>query len=34
MSAVKQLIPPQPAPPVEGFRWTGMQVLGAALLGF
>jgi polar amino acid transport system permease protein len=34
MSEVKEFIPPQPAPPSVGFRWTGLQVLGAVLLSF
>lgn len=32
MSAVSELIPPQPAPPEALRRWTGMRVLGAVLL--
>jgi hypothetical protein len=28
------LIPPQPRPPVRPFRWTGLRILGATLLGF
>ena len=33
MSVANELIPPQPAPPVPAFRWTGLRILGAALLG-
>jgi polar amino acid transport system permease protein len=33
MSAVNELIPPQPPPPVTAFRWTGLRILGATLLG-
>ncbi|MCY0095521.1 ABC transporter permease [Hoeflea ulvae] len=33
MSAVKQLIEPQPAPPVPAFLWSRMRILGATLLG-
>jgi len=33
MSAVQEIIPPQPAPPPEPFRWTPMRILGASLLG-
>ena len=33
MSAVKDLIPPQPAPPLEAFRWSRAQIAGAILLG-
>lgn len=33
MSVAENLIPPQPAPPVQGIRWTGLRVLGATLLG-
>ena len=32
MSAVKELIPPQPAPPSVAFRWTRLQIVGAVLL--
>ena len=32
MSAVSELIPPQPAPPKEPFRWTGLRILGASLM--
>jgi polar amino acid transport system permease protein len=33
MSVADELIPPQPAPPVPAFRWTGLRILGATLLG-
>ncbi|AKI00158.1 amine acid ABC transporter, permease protein, 3-TM region, His/Glu/Gln/Arg/opine family [Hoeflea sp. IMCC20628] len=33
MSAVKELIEPQPAPPVPAFLWSRMRILGATLLG-
>ena len=32
MSAIKDLIPPQPAPPATAFRWTPAQIAGAMLL--
>jgi len=32
MSVVEDLIAPQPAPPREPFRWTGLRILGATLL--
>nr|WP_245304213.1 ABC transporter permease [Hoeflea olei] len=31
---VKELIPPQPAPPAPPFEWTRLHILGAVLLGF
>jgi polar amino acid transport system permease protein len=34
MSIANDLIPPQPPPPVTAFRWTGLRILGATLLGF
>ena len=33
MSIADDLISPQPAPPVKAFRWTGLRILGATLLG-
>jgi polar amino acid transport system permease protein len=33
MSIANDLIPPQPPPPVTAFRWTGLRILGATLLG-
>lgn len=33
MSAVKELIEQQPAPPVPAFLWSPMRILGATLLG-
>ena len=34
MSAVSELIPPQPAPPATANLWTPSRIAGAALLGF